>query len=273
MSDDITPCFWSGVSAEDCLRPEPEAYTTHLASLIQNSLLKTRDSVQSAAGQHLSIADFCTGTGCIALLLHVILQSSIPGLQVRGIDISPRAVALARENIAYNIAKGFMKAPSDTQSLAFDQGDLFSEEAIENLAQHQWDVITCNPPYISQHGFSHDTSRSVRNFEPKLAQVPARQEKYDGCVPEDVFYARLLQVGAELKPKSLLFEVGDLHQALRVVDMALEHPAFRASYIEVWRDWPDALSEEHEATSVITGGKEIPIRGSGHGRSVFIRRV
>ena len=252
-------------------RPEPEAYTTHLAGLIQDGILGTVKSANDIARRQLRILDFCTGTGCIALLLHAILQSSIPNLHVRGIDISRKAVALARENIAHNIAKGFMKASSETQSLRFDQGDLFSDESINDLVGHQWDVITCNPPYISQHGFSHDTSRSVRNFEPKLAQVPARKEHYDGCAPEDVFYARLLEVGAVLKPKFLLFEVGDLHQALRVVGMALKHPAFQKSEVGVWRDWPDALPEEQEATSVTVAGKEIRIKGSGHGRSVYIQ--
>lgn len=178
----------------------------------------------------------------------------------------------------------------------FIQADIFAEPLLEDLArqggedkdqdhQHPWDVIICNPPYISHWGFAHQTARSVRNHEPKIAQVP--MVAYDGGgssahESEDVFYARLLDIGARLRPRMMLFEVGDMRQALRVVEMALAHEGLlrllsggSGSEVraEVWRDWPDAAPGEDEETSaaVCGGSRRVHIRGSGHGRSVFIQ--
>lgn len=98
--------------------------------------------------------------------------------------------------------------------------------------------------------------------------------------PEDAFYARLLDIGARLRPELMVFEVGDSKQALRVVELALRHEGLsrtsaRALEVEIWRDWPDATPEDNEVTSVMVpvddgGGREVRIKGSGHGRSVFI---
>lgn len=100
--------------------------------------------------------------------------------------------------------------------------------------------------------------------------------------PQDAFYARLLDIGARLRPEVMIFEVGDVKQALRVAQLALRHKGLsRASAgeveveVEIWRDWPDATPEDSEATLVTVpvgdeGGREVRIKGSGHGRSVFI---
>ncbi|KAJ5491607.1 hypothetical protein N7539_003174 [Penicillium diatomitis] len=55
------------------------------------------------------ILDLCTGTGCIALLLHALLKTpkpphpQSPALQILGIDLSPTAVRLARRNLDHNV--------------------------------------------------------------------------------------------------------------------------------------------------------------------------
>lgn len=153
----------------------------------------------------------------------------------------------------------------------------------EEGKKDRWDVLICNPPYISPWGFTHQTERSVRKYEPKLAQVPMVATYPPGKheQPEDVFYARLLDLGVEKGARVMLFEVGDLAQAWRVVRMALDHHRERKSkqektvVVEIWRDWPDAAPLENEATSgVVKAGREsieVKIRGSGHGRSVFIQ--
>lgn len=176
-----------------------------------------------------------------------------------------------------------MPLPSPDQSLAFGQADIFSESLPEELSRrggHPWDVMVCNPPYVSHWGFAHQTARDVRNYEPKIAQVPMVTYDGDGGghhEPEDVFYARLLDIGARLGPRVMLFEVGDLKQALRVVEMALGHKGLSSSRLEVqaevWRDWPDSAPEEDEETSATVCGssRQVQIRGSGHGRSVFIQ--
>lgn len=285
-------------------RPEPEAYTTHLAALIHQDpdlLHLSSSSSSTAPPKSLRALDLCTGTGCIALLLYSLLSRTIPDLHVHGVDISPQAVRLANENIRYNSARGRLPpspSPSSSQSLSFSQVDIFSDDFLHHYLRtypphttQQLDILLCNPPYVSQWGFTHQTARSVRHYEPKIAQVPMASSSYpDGSTnmyhnnPEDVFYARLLDIGAFLQPRLMLFEVGDLAQALRVVDMAWRHSAVSSSRVqgqgnrqirnvEVWRDWPDAATEEGDITvaEACEGSRKVRIKGSGHGRSVFIQ--
>lgn len=229
----------------------------------------------------------CTGTGCIALLLYSLLRDAVPSsLRVLGVDISPKAVSLSRENLARNITKGLVSAPqTPKQSVDFILGDVFSDSLLSaaEAKGHEgedrprgWDVMVCNPPYVSRWAFSHQTARSVRNYEPRIAQVPDVGYGGGAVRHEDVFYARLLDIAARLRPRVMLFEVGDLQQALRVAEMALGHEELASSgcsvNIEVWRDWPDAAPEEDEevCAKVFEGSREVHIRGSGHGRSVLI---
>lgn len=224
---------------------------------------------------------------------------------MQGLDISPHAVRLARENARLNLAQDLPSGPSSSppQTLTFSRGDIYSDTLLESLAAaaaaegeggiplgsgsveqdcRRLDVLVCNPPYVSPWGFAHQTARSVRNHEPKLAQVPAVAYP-GGHRPEDAFYARLLDVAVRLRPRVMLFEVGDLAQASRVVGLALRHEKLglpglveeKKAEVEVWRDWPDAGPGEDEETVVRVdvgrGDCKVPVRGSGHGRSVFIR--
>ena len=271
-------------------RPEPEAYSAHLAQLIKTGYFGSQPHC-------LNIMDFCSGTGCIALLLFALLQSSFRNLYVRGIDVSRRAVNLSRENLQHNISTGRMSAPAAPgQAVRFEQGDIFSPAWQEALClapsssstsaadDGVWNVMVSNPPYISARGFARDTARSVRNYEPKLAQVPqipraatdlhgrVRQEE---CAPEDVFYARLLEIAGSMRPKIILFEVGDEAQARRVVGMALQGRSRLNGYtIEIWRDWPDGVPEEDESTPMGVDAEvgSIYVKGTGHVRSVVLIR-
>lgn len=234
----------------------------------------------------LTILDLCTGTGCIALQLYSLLRSSFPDLRVLGLDVSPEAVALAWRNVEHNIRSGHMAAPRvPHQTLQFRLGDMFSSdwEEAAGLTASDGDgngnangngdlVITCNPPYISRDGFAHDTTRSVRLFEPKLAQVPPPRLEYRSCRPEDVFYARLLDIASSLRPRAILCEVGGWEQASRVVQMAMDHSSSRDAEIEIWADSPDVRTGDSEPSFVQIGGKQVTVRGSGLGRSVFIYR-
>ncbi|KAI3321828.1 hypothetical protein HD806DRAFT_502048 [Xylariaceae sp. AK1471] len=153
------------------------------------------------------------------------------------------------------------------------------------------DILVSNPPYISQRGFEVDTGRSVRNYEPKIALVPPSSSSSSSssatapCAPEDVFYARLLEIADTLRPRIAVFEVGDMAQAKRVLQMALARSIPQHSdpepgpdkryerrweVVEIWRDWPDCLPSEDEEDMINVCGREVPVRGSGHGRVVFL---
>ena len=214
----------------------------------------------------LTILDACTGTGCIALLLYAQLRKRV-GVHVVGVDIASEAIKLAQDNAIRNGLAG----TADEASLSFVQCNLFSDDWLADplvqrlaTADRGLDVLVSNPPYISTDGFARDTARSVRIFEPKLAQVPLRGN-------EDVFYHRLLDLAARLNARIVLYEVGDLAQAKRVVTAALSGDQGDGLVeVEIWADSPDISAPEER--SVTVNGRVVPIRGSGHGRSVFLRR-
>jgi len=214
-------------------------------------------------------------------------------------DISPRAVKLARENLILNVKKGILPLPlTETDSeesrlnpvkglgsglglrsepglmsgeekdpksrkytFTIHQGNIFSplSPSMHPSDGQPIDLLVCNPPYISHRGFATQTTRSVRNFEPKLALVPNHPlletfssqvqperasgsashtqsqppsfppqprvpwtQLYDPTHPSDIFYPLLLSLlTTPLYPRHAFFEVGDLEQALRVASTAL----------------------------------------------------
>jgi len=92
--------------------------------------------------------DLCTGSGCIA----VSLALSRPGARVTATEISPGALALARENAAA------LGAPVD-----FLEGDLFAPLPLDL----RFDLVVSNPPYVPA-GEIEGLSREVRR-EPRIA--------------------------------------------------------------------------------------------------------
>jgi release factor glutamine methyltransferase len=123
------------------LIPRPDTET-----LVEVGLTRTR---------HLDLAarvlDLCTGSGCVAISL----SRERPTTCVLGLDLSPDAIAVARENMvrlgAVNCALGV--------------SDLFA--ALEGRRVH-FDLITANPPYIPDEEIP-GLQLDVRAYEPHLA--------------------------------------------------------------------------------------------------------
>lgn len=217
------------------------------------------------------VLDLCTGTGCISILLHSILAKHIPNLEILGIDISPKAVALANQNLHHNIALGHI-SQSARKHVRFLQADIFLENKFE---KSKWDLVISNPPYISPHGFNRDTSRSVRNYEPKIALVPQcggllrtdlAAAETDSLIG-DAFYPKLLDIAEKSNACLLLVEVADLEQARRVVTEALRRCYW--GKFEIWRDWPDMKIR----SKALINGAIIDIIGEGNGRSILISKT
>ncbi|RPB16196.1 S-adenosyl-L-methionine-dependent methyltransferase [Morchella conica CCBAS932] len=136
----------------------------------------------------LRILDLCTGTGCIPLLLHSLLPASTTTL---AIDISPRAIHLARRNLRHNVGLGALPA-SAAQNVTFQRGDVLDVPKLLDAVRAHFgpgegggrgvvDVVVSNPPYISARGFDVETAASVRRYEPRLALVPAADVKCELC--------------------------------------------------------------------------------------------
>ncbi|QQK45489.1 DNA methylase, N-6 adenine-specific, conserved site [Penicillium digitatum] len=251
-------------------RPETESYTYQAANLVRQMALGRNDKFQSSnQARPLRVIDLCTGTGCIPLLLHALLAPHFQELKITGVDISSTALGLAQENLEHNMQLGQL-APSAGTDIRFYCADVLghgsddSVPPIESILQTHFpdlgaldisssdkesrcDLLISNPPYISQTEFRNGTTaRSVRRFEPKLALVPPHLGPgMEDCLPEDIFYCRILTLAYKLKAKLTVLECGDSHQANRVVALHRRLAPFESGQFsaEVWPSREQDLAE------------------------------
>ena len=125
------------------LDPRPDSETL-VAAVLARLAAKT--------GEGLRILDLGTGCGCLLLAL----LSELPQAQGLGIDLSPAAVALARQN-----AQDLGLASRAT----FQIGDW-----TDGLAGG-WDLLVCNPPYIGAAELP-GLLPEVRQHDPQMALSP-----------------------------------------------------------------------------------------------------
>jgi release factor glutamine methyltransferase len=130
--------FWSLTFriTPDTLDPRPDSET-----LIEGILEWVGDRTRP-----LRVLDLGTGTGCLLLAL----LSELPNAMGRGIDISPEALAVAREN-------------AGSLGLAC-RADFACGDWTEGL-DGKWDIILSNPPYIVETHVS-DLAPEVSNYDP-----------------------------------------------------------------------------------------------------------
>ena len=198
-----------------------------------------------------------------------------------GVDISVQALRLARENLAIKLENCSTPDHSgrteSLRSLRLLQADVLHDQSqaagfIPSVlhalceATHSapvFDLLISNPPYISHSTFARTAARSVQHFEPRLALVPPST----GATGDkgDRFYLPLLRLAEQVKAKIVLFEVADLEQAKRVVQIALQHHLW-AGCMEIWRDEPRA----EEQGIVTVEGQNFKTFGRGEGRSVLL---
>ena len=88
------------------------------------------------------IMDLCTGNGVIPLLLTTRTKASIAGM-----EIQPRLYDMALRNVVLNHLE---------EQISIQLGDL--KEAPSPANNGQYDVVTCNPPYM--HGNTGDRNQN-----------------------------------------------------------------------------------------------------------------
>ncbi|KAI9864654.1 MAG: hypothetical protein M1813_003143 [Trichoglossum hirsutum] len=222
--------------------------------------------------RELRVLDLCTGTGCISLLLYSILSRIFQNICIRSVDISSQSINLARKNLQRNVVQGNIPS-SALEQIRFIRGDVFDPGLLGRLAPKDdysvahnvdYDVLVSNPPYISPSGFIKDTSRSVRNWEPKLALVPCARSLESSCKRGDEFYPVLLGVAMQVRCRLMALEVADMEQAKRVVSMVREIGKWEG--VEIWGDWVDHRSRTGSVN--VGNGREVTVRGEGDGRVV-----
>ncbi len=97
------------------------------------------------------VLDLCTGSACMAIATAKLL----PGVMIDAVDINSDALSVARKNIDdYDLS----------HQINLIKSDLFSA-----LAGKKYDLILCNPPYVSQEEM--DLLPQEYHHEPKLALV------------------------------------------------------------------------------------------------------
>jgi release factor glutamine methyltransferase len=128
-----------------------------------------------------SILDIGSGSGCVAIAL----AKELPGVEICSVDISPEALAVAREN-----------AQRNQVTVQFFEGSLFVP-----FAGRRFDMILSNPPYIPAAELD-GLQQEVRGFEPLSA--------LDGGADGLDFYRRITERAADHLTAGgwLLFEVG-----------------------------------------------------------------
>lgn len=128
----------------DCMIPRPE---TELLVDRAINFIKSREGKQQ-------VCDLCTGCGCIAIAL----AKSEPNVFITATDISVDALNTAAKNIQ-------KQGLSDRIRLLC--GDLL-EPLIPQLDAGKFDLIVCNPPYVSS-GEYESLDKNVKEYEPKIA--------------------------------------------------------------------------------------------------------
>ena len=144
------------------------------------------------------VLDIGTGSGCIAIAL----KKRHPEWQVTGIDISPEAIEVARENAKRNGVE-----------VEFLVADIMGakEENPFNFQLSTFNLIVSNPPYICNKE-KKDMRPNVLDYEPHTALF----------VPDDdplLFYRRIAELFAQTSnikhqtSQHLFFEINEAYPA------------------------------------------------------------
>ncbi|MGW9686553.1 peptide chain release factor N(5)-glutamine methyltransferase [Flagellimonas sp. 2504JD1-5] len=169
---------------ENVLIPRPE--TEELVRWILDTE-RSRSVISTPLNDHsLQILDIGTGSGCIAIAL----AKNLPNAKVYALDVSEKALKVARQNAAVNEAE-----------VTFLKGDILDpqlELEFEFGLELKFDIIVSNPPYVRELE-KKEMQKNVVEHEPDLALF----------VPDNdalLFYKKITQFALEnLNNKGFLF--------------------------------------------------------------------
>lgn len=139
---------------KDVLIPRPE--TEELVQWVLDEVKEKRK--KSKGNSTLKVLDIGTGSGCIA----VSLAKYLPNAKVYALDVSEKALKIAKLNAALNKV-----------DIHFIQLDILKSDAALSLSNHllneqKFDIIISNPPYVRELE-KHEIKNNVLDNEPHLA--------------------------------------------------------------------------------------------------------
>ena len=162
----------------DCLIPRPE---TELLVERAIEFLRTR------GGDKQFVCDLCTGSGCIAIAI----AKNFENAELIATDISDAALNVAAKNVENH------QLQDRIQLLC---GDLF-DPVLPQLDVCQFDLIACNPPYVSTTEFQ-TLDKNVKDYEPTSSLLAGA----DGL---DIYRRIAEKIDEFLKPgAALILEIG-----------------------------------------------------------------
>jgi len=158
-ADATATLFWQAI--EQRCRHVPIAYITGQRSFYGLEILTSPDVLIPRPDSEVivdlgcrlavrTVLDLGTGSGCLLLAI----LARCPGLQGTGVDICPRAIAVARQN-------------AQRLNLA-DRCHFFVSDWLASDRLGCYDLILSNPPYIRPEDH-RSLSREVREHEPRHA--------------------------------------------------------------------------------------------------------
>ncbi|WP_418498760.1 peptide chain release factor N(5)-glutamine methyltransferase [Flagellimonas sp.] len=152
---------------EAVLIPRPE--TEELVQWILEEVGSRESEVGSFS--HLTILDIGTGSGCIAIAL----AKYLPDAKVYALDVSEKALEVARENARLNQV-----------DITFLKNDILAPE-LEPEFELKLDIIVSNPPYVRELE-KEGMKNNVKDHEPSLALFVSDGDPL-------VFYSAIAQFG------------------------------------------------------------------------------
>ena len=154
---------------------------------IQKLLVERAIEFLRTRKNHQHILDLCTGSGCVA----VAIAKNFHAADMIATDICDAALTIAARNLAQHEL---------TDRVALLCGDLF-EPIIAKLDDGKFDLIVCNPPYISSAEYER-LDKNVKEYEPRAGLLAGE----DGL---DIYRRIIAQAERFLKPDAaLMLEIG-----------------------------------------------------------------
>lgn len=171
-------------------RPETEGLVNHLAATLSPSFrpdIERREMVAEKSPANISILDIGTGSGCIAISL----AKLIPNSDVTAVDVSEKALEVARKN-----------AETNDVNVHFVFDDILNPQNPE-LIDNQYNIIVSNPPYVCESEKS-EMRANVLDYEPSTALFVSDNDPL-------IFYRKILEFAQKtLKPSGeIWFEINE----------------------------------------------------------------